>query len=203
MQQSYFTSQVSFTYKFSVVVSIFNSRDFQSLKVIKSEYLSMTHTLGQGVNWSNWTVRARKTSSRDFKLSMHFSNPFKVSGINFLPKLFTVKCVRFTPYNLRQNGGGSAEEFEKEDRKPRTALSSSKLRHCLWKRMKTSLCSFICLALSIPISKTQRVWTVFIRSSILWGPCLSFICSGPSKPFACKRSNLKGACYFPGHNAAF
>ena len=49
MQQSYFTSQVSFTYKFSVLVSIFNSKDFQSLKVIKSEYLSMKHTLGQGV----------------------------------------------------------------------------------------------------------------------------------------------------------
>ena len=53
MQQSYFTSQVSFPYKFSVLVGIFNSEDFQSLRVIKSEYLSMKHTLGQGVNWWN------------------------------------------------------------------------------------------------------------------------------------------------------
>lgn len=45
-------------------------------------------------------------------------------------------------------------------KKPRTALSSFKLRHCSCKRMKTSLCSFICLALPIPVSKTQRSLSV-------------------------------------------
>ena len=45
-------------------------------------------------------------------------------------------------------------------KKPRKALSLSKLRHCSCKRMNTSLCSFICLALSIPVSKRQRSLSV-------------------------------------------
>lgn len=39
-------------------------------------------------------------------------------------------------------------------KKPRTAMSSSKLRHCLCKRMKTSLCSFMSCSIDSGLENT-------------------------------------------------
>ena len=80
-------------------------------------------------------------------------------------------------------------------KKPRKALSLSKLCHCSCKRMNTSLCCFICLALSIPVSKRQRSLSVPGFSE----DC-AFLLSVPALP---NLARVNGQILFEGMRVTF